>query len=100
MLCKATVSSSLASFKDPRSKPAILIDGLFHVAWSTPHVLQRPVESSSHGTWCDCNMQEIGGVVFGYDPSTDVVIIKEPGTHGGVVNLRLYKAAQLQVQQQ
>jgi hypothetical protein len=45
-------------------------------------------------------MQEIGGIVFGYDPSTDVVIIKEPGTHGGVVNLRLYKAAQLQVQQQ
>jgi hypothetical protein len=35
--------------------------------------------------------------VFGYDPSTDIVMLKEPGTHGGVVNLRLYKAAQLQV---
>eukprot|EP00775_Hariotina_reticulata_P007469 gene7469-7679_t len=44
-------------------------------------------------------MQEIGGTVFGYDPSTDVVMIKEPGAHGGVVNLRLYKAAQLQVLQ-
>jgi hypothetical protein len=41
--------------------------------------------------------QEVGGTVFGYDPSTDIVMLKEPGTHGGVVNLRLYKAAQLQV---
>jgi hypothetical protein len=42
-------------------------------------------------------LQEVGGTVFGYDPSTDIVMLKEPGTHGGVVNLRLYKAAQLQV---
>jgi hypothetical protein len=35
--------------------------------------------------------------VFGYDPSTDIIMLKEPGTHGGVVNMRLYKAAQLQV---
>lgn len=35
--------------------------------------------------------------MFGYDPTTDIVMLKEPGTHGGVVNLRLYKAAQLQV---
>ncbi|KAF8058345.1 RMD5 [Scenedesmus sp. PABB004] len=41
--------------------------------------------------------EEIGGIVFGYDAATDVVMIREPGTHGGVVNLRLYKAAQLQV---
>jgi hypothetical protein len=42
-------------------------------------------------------LQEINGVVFGYDPHTDVVMIKEQGTHGGVVNLRLYKGEQLQV---
>eukprot|EP00878_Enallax_costatus_P003780 GHUV01003996.1.p1 GENE.GHUV01003996.1~~GHUV01003996.1.p1 ORF type:complete len:180 (+),score=44.74 GHUV01003996.1:322-861(+) len=41
--------------------------------------------------------EDISGTVFGYDPNTDMVMIKEPGTHGGVVNLRLYKAAQLQV---
>lgn len=35
--------------------------------------------------------------MFGYDPHTDTVMIKEQGTHGGVVNLRLYKAEQLQV---
>ena len=44
-----------------------------------------------------CVLQEIGGTVFGYDPSTDIIMLKEPGTHGGVVNMRLYKAAQLQV---
>lgn len=42
-------------------------------------------------------MQDISGTLFGYDPNTDVVMIKEPGTHGGVVNLRLYKAQQLKV---
>jgi hypothetical protein len=44
-----------------------------------------------------CALQEIQGTVFGYDPHTDIVMIKEQGTHGGVVNLRLYKAAQLEV---
>lgn len=43
------------------------------------------------------SLQEISGTVFGYDPSTDILMLTEPGTHGGVVNLRLYKAAQLQV---
>jgi hypothetical protein len=45
----------------------------------------------------DALAQEISGIVFGYDPHTDVVMIKEQGTHGGVVNLRLYKATQLEV---
>lgn len=43
------------------------------------------------------HLQEIGGTVFGYDPVTDVVMIREQGTHAGVVNLRLYKASQLEV---
>jgi hypothetical protein len=46
---------------------------------------------------CAAFLQEINGTVFGYDPQTDTVMIKEQGTHGGVVNLRLYKAAQLEV---
>eukprot|EP00879_Flechtneria_rotunda_P004289 GHRR01004538.1.p1 GENE.GHRR01004538.1~~GHRR01004538.1.p1 ORF type:complete len:178 (+),score=50.01 GHRR01004538.1:277-810(+) len=41
--------------------------------------------------------EEVTGTVFGYDPGTEMVMIKQPGTHGGVVNLRLYKADQLQV---
>jgi hypothetical protein len=42
-------------------------------------------------------MQEIKATVFGYDPTTDMVMLREAGTHGGVVNVRLYKAAQLTV---
>uniref|UniRef100_A0A383VVG2 AD domain-containing protein n=1 Tax=Tetradesmus obliquus TaxID=3088 RepID=A0A383VVG2_TETOB len=41
--------------------------------------------------------EKFQGTVFGYDPHTDTVMIKEQGTHGGVVNLRMYKAEQLQV---
>lgn len=46
------------------------------------------------GGWC---AQEVSGTVFAYDPATQSLVLKQPGTHGGVSNLRLYAAAAIQV---
>jgi hypothetical protein len=37
--------------------------------------------------------QEVSGTVFTFDEATDCLVIKEPGTHGGVHNVRVLRAS-------
>jgi hypothetical protein len=41
--------------------------------------------------------QDVAGTIFGYDPATECLMLKQPGTHGGVANLRLIKASAIKV---
>jgi hypothetical protein len=41
--------------------------------------------------------KEVTGTVFAYDASTRSLVLKQPGTHGGVHNLRLYSAGAIRV---
>ena len=41
--------------------------------------------------------QDVAGTIFGYDPATECLMLKQPGTHGGVANLRLIKASAVKV---
>lgn len=41
--------------------------------------------------------QEISGVIFAYDTVTGIIALKQPGSHGGVTNVRLIRGDHIQV---
>lgn len=48
---------------------------------------------ADHRLWA----QEITGIVFAYDEATECLMLTQPGTHGGVNNLRLLKKSVVKV---
>ena len=105
-----TTSQDLVAVQKPAASSA-MVDAAEGTDWSIGCSLTLKTRSNEVGCWrcsdetalkgtrqsCLSVLQEYSGTVFGYDPNTQTLMLKEAGTHGGVCNLRLLKVSAIKV---